>query len=454
MMKRKKIDFLIRYEHKVRELESVMLIKIELERRGYTVDLIGNYEYNRKDFPKPKVLVSPAIYNNDQLWWDLFRYGMIKKISNLLWEQLMGIEEEEDVHGFHNVTGMGTRIINFCWGKNSHERIIRGGVQKDKAPVVGQVNTDLLRWDFQKILLGKEELSKKYQVDASKKWYLFISSFAFCEMDPLQENIATKAWGKENVDYFKEVSSRTRLVILDWFENQLKKHPEILIIYRPHPDETEKCDRLRQLALNYSNFKVIAQEALKQWVNASDKIYNWYSTGIVDAVVLEKPIRMLRPYPIKRELDYRIMYSANSITNQEEFENDFIDISKKGIIEKELFASYYYLPDKPVYIQICDILEEMLTTNKYNIRYTLNEWCYHLKEKFKWNSIWFINNHIVSKMSEKLYPSFYKKAIETKKVRLLSYCNGYAKNVATDEEIQELYNRLKPIVYEQSNCVD
>ena len=35
-----KVDFLIRFEHKIRELESVMLLK--LERRGYTVELVCN----------------------------------------------------------------------------------------------------------------------------------------------------------------------------------------------------------------------------------------------------------------------------------------------------------------------------------------------------------------------------------------------------------------------------
>ena len=33
------VDFLIIYEHKVRELENMCLIKYELERRGYTVEI-------------------------------------------------------------------------------------------------------------------------------------------------------------------------------------------------------------------------------------------------------------------------------------------------------------------------------------------------------------------------------------------------------------------------------
>lgn len=443
---RKKVDFLIRYEHKVRELESIMLIKIELERRGYSVDLIGNYEYDRKDYPKPRVFVSPAIYSDGQLKWDLFRYGMMPKIANLLWEQLIGIEEEEDIHGFHNVSGIGTRVISFCWGKKSHDRIVRGGVPNENAPVVGQISTDLLRWGFRDVLMNKVQLSEKYHVEYDKKWYLFISSFAFCEMDPLQEKIAIEAWGKDNVDSFKTTSNNSRAAILDWFERHLIGNTDTIIIYRPHPDETEKCSRLKEMSAKYPNFRVISQEALKQWVNACDKVYNWYSTGMVDAIVLQKPLRLLRPYPINRELDYRIMISAKSITSQEDFDCDFEDISRKDVIDKQLFESYYFLPNRPVYLQICDVLEEMLQTSKYDLSYTIKEHLNHFKELIKWNVFWFLEKHLISKIPSYLLPSFYKNALANRKVRISSVNDGFKKNVASDEDLDDIYKRLRPII--------
>ena len=36
----KELDFLFLYEHKVRELENLCLIKYELDRRGYRTDII------------------------------------------------------------------------------------------------------------------------------------------------------------------------------------------------------------------------------------------------------------------------------------------------------------------------------------------------------------------------------------------------------------------------------
>lgn len=444
---RKRVDVLIRYEHKARELESIMLVKIEMERRGYSVDLIGNYEYDREEFPRPRLFIAPAVYDDRQLRWDLFRYGLLKKIANLQWEQLLGIEEEEDPNADHNIRGIGQRIVNFCWSERTRDRIIRGGVQDSKAPVVGQMSTDLLRWDFKKMLLAKKQLGLKNGIDPDKEWYLFISTFAYCEMNQLQEQLTIKAWGKENVEYFVDLSIKSRAAILDWFEQCIIEHPEVVVIYRPHPDEAERFDRLKQMAQRYTNFRVITQEALKQWVNACDKVYNWYSTGMVDAVVLDKPVRLLRPYPIKKELDYRIMVCANSITTKQEFDADFLDESKVEIIDEQLFNSYYFLPDKPVYLLVCDILEEMLNSNKYDVKYTIGEKLLHARDVFKWRCFWFVDNRIISKLPEHLYPTVYKRALVARKERLDTYRNGYKKNVATKDEIEELYNRLKPLVY-------
>lgn len=446
---RKNVDFIIRYEHKVRELESIMLIKIELERRGYSVEFVGNYEHDRTDYPKPRFLIAPAVYRNSHLKWDLFHYGLLKKIVNLQWEQLVGTEEEEDINGDHNIKELGTRILNFCWGQRTHDRIVKGGVPSENAPIVGQINTDLLRWRFKDMLMSKQQLAEKYMLDFNKRWYLFVSTFAYCEMDPIQEALALKAWGKEHLDHFKDTSYKTREVILDWFEGQLTTHKNILVIYRPHPDETNKCKRLKDMVQKYPNFKMISEEALKQWVNACDKIYNWYSTGMVDAIVLHKPVRLLRPYTIKKELDYRIFIGAESIKSKKDFDMDFPDISEKEVIDKSLFDSYYFLPERPVYLLICDKLEEMMYSNKHDVNYSLMERLTHAKDIVIWNCFWGIEKYIFSKLPARLQPSFYRKALQIRKIRQDSLKEGRDKNVATEDEIKELYERLKPIVYAQ-----
>lgn len=443
---RRKVDFLIRYEHKVRELESILLIKLELERRGYSVALVCNFEYENEIRYKPKVFIAPAVYTDGQLYGDWYKYGLIRKIANLQWEQLLGVKEEEDINGFHNIKGIGTRILNYCWGERSSNRIINGGVLPDRAPVVGQINTDLLRGSFRSLLLTKQELSDKYKIDCSKTWYLFISSFAFCEMDEHQANLSKAQFGEEDFQLFTDESYKSRDSILNWFEIVLNNNPEIIIIYRPHPDETERCMRLKEMTLKYPNFKMISTEAIKHWINAADKIYNWYSTGIIDAIVLDKPIRMLRPVLIKEDLDYRFMHNAILIETQDSFLEDYSNKENKRIFDRSLLNSYVTIPENFVYLNICDILEEIIKTNKYDIHYTIKERLNLLYIIYR-RKIFIIAMHYLGFIPNKIWPYFIRKRIESHQFLHNMRQNGYKKNYATEEEVTLIEKRLKPLVH-------
>ena len=60
------LDFLILYEHTVREYESDLLLKLELERRGYTAEirqLLDRKKLKYFTWKKPKVLISSCMYD-------------------------------------------------------------------------------------------------------------------------------------------------------------------------------------------------------------------------------------------------------------------------------------------------------------------------------------------------------------------------------------------------------
>lgn len=440
---REKVDIVIRYEHKVRELESIMLLKIEMERRGYSVAFVANYDYKSKKRYDPKLIVSPAIYNDGQLKTDISRYGLKRKIVNLLWEQLMGIAEEESQTGAHNVYGTAQKIITFCWGENTQRRLTSVGMPLENAKVVGQINTDLLREPFVKLLLTKEQLGIKYGITPKARWNLFISSFAYCELDEIQKDIIRKSNGVKYLEEFTKISLDSRKLLLSWFEEVLILYPNDVLIYRPHPDEMAKSEELKDLSKKYKNFYVIADMPLKHWCNAADKVYNWYSTGMIDVVVLNKPCRILRPYFISDEYDYRLFYTADHIKTLDDFLEDYESLVTSNGLDFKMLEDYYYIPERFVYQDICDILEEMLNTDRYDINYTKEE-----KSRFRKA---YLRAEIIRRMNfcmpylRKL--GLYKEKFAKSDVTHKALDDGFAKNVATDEEIQYLYNQLKPIVY-------
>ena len=440
---RKSVDILIRYEHKVREIESIMLIRLEMERRGYSVAFTANYDYKNKTRYIPKVIISPAIYWEETIINDLAIYGLKKKVANLLWEQVMGIEEEESKSSPHNIYGLGQKALALCWGEKTQDRLVKAGMPKENTKIVGQINTDLLRGRYASKLFSKEYIANKYGLNFKARWNLFISSFAYCELDIIQKGLIRDVYGDKYMEEFTECSNESRRSILRWFEEALKKFPEDIIIYRPHPDEAKKSNLLKELEEKYPNFVVIQNLSLKHWINASDKVYNWYSTGVVDAVVMNKPWRLLRPCVIPKQYDYRLFYSANQIKTVEEFVEDYQSSENKTIIDKKLFSDYYYLPSRYVYLQICDIIEDMLKSDKYDIHYSWNErikvlWAYikhHIKANLQWVKPFLLR---VNLFNEKFAKSAaIQKALD----------EGFEKNVATERELQELRNLLRPLVY-------
>ena len=263
---KKEVDFLFRYEHKVREMESLMLIRTELERRGYTVAFDANYDYKSKNNYTPKVFICPSLYSDANLALDFVKYGMVKKIGNLLWEQLFESEVEDKVDCPFNVRGIGQRAVSFCWGQRTKDRICKGGVPEFNAKIVGQINGDYLRKEFASTLISKSKLGSMYNLDSSRRWNFFISSFSGCELDFAQKELSIAAFGEEATNYQIDLANSSRSEILKWFEVAMMKYSGDIFIYRPHPSEAKKSEILKDLERKYQNFRVITEQSIKHWI--------------------------------------------------------------------------------------------------------------------------------------------------------------------------------------------
>ena len=107
------LDFLILYEHTVREYESDLLLKLELERRGYTAEirqLLDPKHLRLFGKDKPEVLVASCMYDNEAINSHVYNnIGRCNKIVNLHWEQMLSDTQEEgdwfNMNGNASITG-------------------------------------------------------------------------------------------------------------------------------------------------------------------------------------------------------------------------------------------------------------------------------------------------------------------------------------------------------------
>jgi len=361
------MDFTIVYERKQRELENDTLLKIELERRGYTCEIVQYYEgdkFNIFNINPPKVILVPHLYGNANLYRTFSRFGKANHIVNLQYEQVLSAKWEK--LGHHNPKEEAQNALHLCWGEKTQERLVKAGVSSENLKVLGAPHLDLLRKEYRKSTSGiKQFFSKKYNFDFSKKWIIFLSSFTYADIDNYrlkqnEDNAGVK------LSEFREIHTTSRDEILNWFSKILENNKENIFIYRPHPDELV-LHPVEKLEKRFPNFKIIREEPVKDWINASDVIYSWYSTSVVEAHFLDKPYAILRPKVLPESFDSVLLKYAEFITTYEQFEADYVqsDDDRKSAINDCYINQYYQIDTKkPSFIKYVDLLEILYKSDK------------------------------------------------------------------------------------------
>ena len=351
----------------VKRRGEICLLKAELERRNYTVDIVQycspdtlRYMFGKK----PRVVLVYALYGNTELRYHVYRIcGKIRKIVNLQWEQVLNSDNIEK--GYSVPKDYASKAVHICWGTERQKHLQKGGVAH--AIVTGALQMDFLREPLRLYYDTKESCFEKYNIPKNKIVLLYISSFSYVaiEKNSGQYKYVSKFFESKMVDEICSFQRKAKSKTLQWFEKLLQKKVNIYIIYRPHPAEKE-ADDLKQMESKYENFRVISEESVKQWILVVDKIYTMYSTSIAEAFFADKLCQILRPVPIPEEYDACIYKNADYITTYEEFKTSLeVQSLQHFPIKPKEFYGYY--ENTTAYINICDLLETMLKSDAYDM---------------------------------------------------------------------------------------
>lgn len=354
------LDFLILYEHTVREYESDLLLKLELERRGYTAEirqLLDRKKLKYFTWKKPKVLVSSCMYDNEAINSHVYNnVGKLNKIVNLHWEQMLSDDQEEG--DWFNMNDNAKKCVQTCWGSRTADRLVSHGMERKNCPVTGAVMMDFLRPEFKGYYANKQELCEEFGLDPNKELHLYISSFGYASMTEQEVKELSEMAGTDFTGF-----ARTNRVSMDetlaWFDQYLGEHPEVELVYRRHPSEWNS-PALSQLSEKRPNFHVIFERSVKDWIVAADSISIWMSTAIAEVYMAGKSCHILRPVPIEHEYDPVIYKDAHYVTNYQEFCEAMADKDPPFPIKKEVIEGYFDPSEQPAYKRMADLLEEVL----------------------------------------------------------------------------------------------
>ena len=353
------LDFLFLYEHVVREYESLLLLKAELEKRGYTVaihQLLDRKKLKYFTWKKPKVLVASCMYDDEAINSHVYNnVGVCRKVVNLHWEQMLS--DTQEAAPWFNFNGNAKKCVQTCWGEKTRQRLMAHGVPGECAPVTGAVMMDFLRPEFQGYFKTKQELCREFGLDAQKKLFLYISSFGYGSMSDEEVAELSKMAG-EDFTQFARTNRTSMAQTLEWFDRYLALHPEVELVYRRHPSEWNS-PALAALAEKRPNFHVIFADSVKQWITAADNIFIWMSTAIAEVYFAGKSCHILRPVPVEHEYDPVIYKGAEYCTTYEAFAAAADAPHAPFPISPEIIEGYFDKSETPSYIRMADLLEDV-----------------------------------------------------------------------------------------------
>lgn len=391
-------------------MESIILLCLELESRGYTVDIRPCNGLGKKRIVPADVLVVPYCRTCDDLkHWGRFAKGS-NTIINIQWEQVYTYDADAERPCKYDPVDNAKFAIHLCWSDSSRTRLIEGDILPENAIVTGPIHLDFYNLKNKKdFFKSKEEIGKLFSINPDKKWILFCSNFSgiISEKEIRQRSNNNDAFASRY-----QVEKSTKQAVLEWIQKFITDNPEYVFIYRPHP--FEKSDLLLdQIKMSYSNFYVIDALSIRQWINAANYSLFWTSTSSVDAFFSKARHGILRPYHVSLSNDMVIFNGASFISTYKEFSDYLLsDNCKKYELQDSTVYKYYDVDThKPSFMRIADYLEntlnEKITT--HTDAFNLSKKC-SFKEKLSHTYIFDIYEILLAALSKTKFKSIYSKS--------------------------------------------
>ncbi len=454
-------EVIIIYEHKVREIQYCYLLKYELEKRGYHVK-VCHHSFGKivlyKLLARPKVVISLcgltvelqdnwAVINQHR---DFLR-GRSPYFINLQVEQLF-----RDEHAAYNVILNDENVEGLyyiCWGEHRRRQLLNLGINEDYIVLAGALHLDFLKSPLNKIYLDKHEVGKRYDLNISKPWNLFISSYPYVSYDEKTlkwalgvMNRSGVATSIEELRTLREISIRSQETTLEWIETYLSS-ADVVFIYRPHPGE-KKSEKICNLLKKYpQKFFYISELSIQQWICVSEVINVWVSTAIAEVYAAGKMCNVVQPFMVPNRLKAPIYDICIPISTYEEFieaQNQTVFNKDKFPISPKALDAYYYSDDIPAYKRVCDLTQRLLERKHWK----------RVRGKFSFSRIFSrafiyeLYTSIYAKFNVKfsyVLPFRKKDFIRAEKI----YDERYREECELNDSEQQIKSIIKEIVFEE-----
>lgn len=448
------LDFLFIYEHKVRELENLCLMKYELDRRGYRTKIVYiDDAYNAmQDRPiyHAKVVCTMACYDNYTLFWHTKEFVKFEKVIDLQWENIVYVKDENREDAYKNYRGIGKDVVHVSWGQQNVTRLLKAAhLNERNIKLTGHVGMDFLRSPLNRYYLSREELFPRYDLPLDKKVILFASPYYGDQLSQDYIKGMCERFGDDWTEYYKFMCD-SQQIVLDWFEKVCKENPDIIVVFRPHPGHPSGV--AEKLSNRYSNFRIISGESVKQWIVTCDEIYTGNSSVVVEAFFAKKMCQLLFPLPTTPGFELKLITDSMKITSYEEFRLSVFSGNQEFPTPKESIEEIYLIDWKtPNYIKFANMAEKVFQDDSYRLtRKQLKDYKEYNRDEKRVRA--FVNTPVIYDIylsllkDQKLQSNFLRNQRRIRKEKydyLREFEKQHEHELTSEEEIDSIINRIK-----------
>lgn len=457
------LDFLFIYEHKVRELENLCLMKYELDRRGYKTRIVYIDDAANAMCDRPiyhaKVVCTMACYDNYTLFWHTKEFVKFEKVIDLQWENIVYSKDENREDAYKNYLGIGKEVVHVSWGKQNIRRLLNAAhLNKKKVKLTGHVGMDFLRSPLNKYYLSREELFAKYQLPLNGQVILFASPYYGDNLSQDYKDGMCERFGEDWIEYYNFMCESQKIVI-SWFEQLCKDNPDCIVIFRPHPGHPSIM--ANKLADKCNNFRIISGESVKQWIVTCDKVYTGNSSVIVEAFFAKKMCQLLFPLPTTPGFELSLIADSQKITGYGEFVESVGAGRQEFPTPQESIEEIYLIDwETPNYIKFADMAEEVLHDDYYRLS---------RKQLSKYKEYSFKEKVVRAFVSIPVLYDLYLSLLNNSKIRfnflqsqrdvrerahavLIDIEKQHEHELTSDEEVDNIINRIKYALSEEEDA--
>jgi surface carbohydrate biosynthesis protein len=358
---------------KARDMMGLAFLKMQLEKRGHEVRIMGDWEYYRLYKWLPELIVVPDTINGGPRRLSRFMKrkgahvvllhseGLTSTYVEKLWAG--GCYQEKDLED-----------LEIVWGQKTKDILIKYGKEPEKLRVCGCPRFDKYKWR----LLDKKEFLQAHGFDPEKKIVLYATNLVWFKGRDYSVNLESHMI--EDFESTREKLEQLRETTTKYFFDCVRHFEEVLFIIKLHPEEDR--GRFNQYVDKYSAKNVLVYQdemEVADLINICDILIHWNSTSAMEAWILNKPtISMV----FTNEVDYYLTESAQYSALVRNYETlvkkieyylrggkdaaELLDVRKKTI------ENLFYKVDGKSTARCVELIDHYLQSHAIRVKRTMN----------------------------------------------------------------------------------